>query len=106
MRLTEKELKLAIDLNLYNIDIEGVIKRAYEDKEYMEVINRKTFDFCFETICLTCETFTHYVPRVVSKRKFYRVELVVDGELIAEFFGKDKDSMNDNFMKLKRHCKG
>lgn len=106
MRLNEKELKLAMDLKLYDIDIEGVIKRAYEDHDHVNVINRKTFDFCFETICLTCETFTHYVPKVVSKRKFYRIELVIDGELIAEFFGIGRDTMNDNFLKLKKYCEG
>ena len=60
---------------------------------------------------LTCtvqgmQNLNEYFCGVVSKRKFYRIELVVDGKLIAEFFGKDKDSMNENYLKLKKHCEG
>lgn len=106
MVLSEKELKLAEQLKLYNIDIEGVIKRGYYDTEYCKVIGSKIEDFCFESICLTAETFTHYVPQVYSKVKFYRLAVMINGELKYEYFGKDAKSMNENYLKLKKHCEG
>lgn len=105
MTLNEKELSLAENLGLYDIDIEGSLKRAF-DSETAKIIKEIADSFCFDTICLVATTFTHYVPSVYAKTKFYRLAVIVNGEIDIEYFGKNADSMNKNYLKLKEYCKG
>lgn len=99
--ITKKELALAERLNLLGIEIEENIKRAYYDN-HSKVINQKT-NF-FENMCLLAETFTHYVPGVVSKRKFYRLAIIVNEKVEYEYYGVDAQQMNECYLKLKKHC--
>lgn len=100
--MIEKELRLAEQLKLYGIDIEGVIKRAY-DSLYSKIVSTKTDTFYKSD--LICETFTHYIPQVVSKRKFYRLAILKNGKIEVEYFGTNAKNMNDCYLKLKEHCK-
>lgn len=105
MTLSKKELLLAENLGLYDIDIDGVIKRTFNTNT-TEIIKEKIDSFCFDSICLIASTFTHYVPNVYAKTKFYRLAIIVNGEIDVEYFGKNSDSMNENYLKLKDYCRG
>ena len=101
--IAKKLLALAEQIGLHGIEIEENIKRSYYS-EYSNVINKKIDEFLSDSKCLVAETFTHYIPSVVSKRKFYRLAIIVNGVLEYEYFGSNSQQMNDCYLKLKKYC--
>ena len=81
-----------------------------------KIVQEKTEDFCFETIILITRTFEvptfsySYSSREdvseTGKKRIYNIEVVIDGERVAERWGTDIDAMNFQYKILKSHCEG
>lgn len=81
-----------------------------------KIIQEKTESFCFETIFLITRTYevptyrfsysTREDVQEAGKKRIYNVEVVLDGDTVAERWGTEIDAMNQQYNILKAHCEG
>ena len=71
------------------------------------IIQEKIEDFCFETIILTTRTYevptysfsytTNEQVNETGTKKIYNIEVTIDGETVAEWWGTGTDEMNNQY---------
>lgn len=81
-------------------DMERVLKRNVG-----KVISQKTIKYCNNTVCLVATTYEYMMGRVESRyntvKKIYSIEVIANGNVVLERFGKDKDEMNKVYLEQK-----
>ena len=81
-------------------DLEKVLKNSlYNYKKTNEVCKL----FCCKTIILTATTFERVTKNYSESNgnminKIYKVDVVIDGEIVFEHYGKDAKEMNNKYL--------
>ena len=89
-------------------DMEKVLKRNLCNFKKVDVTCKQ---FCCNTIILTAETYKRISKNYSESKgnvinKIYKVEVVIDGQIVFEHYGKNADEMNKHYLIALEMCKG
>lgn len=90
-------------------DLEKVLKNSLDNnfKKTKEVCKQ----FCCNTIILSAETYERVSKNQSESKgnmitKIYKVEVVIDGRVVFEHYGKDAKEMNNQYLLALDMCQG
>ncbi len=89
-------------------DLEKVLKNSLHNFKKAEEVCKQ---FCCNTIILTATTFERVSKNYSESKgnmidKIYKVEVVIDGRVVFEHYGKDANEMNNQYLLALGMCEG
>nr|DAF32173.1 MAG TPA: hypothetical protein [Caudoviricetes sp.] len=89
-------------------DLEKVLKNSLHNFKKAEQVCKQ---FCCNTIILTATTFERVSKNYSESKgnmidKIYKVEVVIDGRVVFEHYGKDAKEMNNQYLLALNMCEG